>query len=207
MTSRERRAWKILYSIAVPAAALLIDAALYWSMKGWTYNLREHGAAAFWPIVLAFGFLFFPLGAGLLAKAVFDLRSARASTHWRVADGRVTDSTIEIHEYTRRGWIGWDTYQEYLPKVAYAYEAAGNAYTNDLTAFGLAPLETRAEAEGMLRGCPKGGPVRVHYDPDDPGTSVLQSTGGWAFKALGLALVFALTPFAIAIAMVTHRPY
>jgi hypothetical protein len=207
MTSRERRVFKILYAIVVPAGVLLLDAAFYVSMKGWTYNLREHGAAAFWPIVLAFGFLFFPIGAGVLAKAMFDIWSARASTHWRVAEGRVTDSTIEIHEYTRRGWIGWDTVQEYLPKVAYAYEAAGSTYKNDLTAFGLSPLESRGDAERMLRGYPKGAPVRVHYDPDDPGTSVLQSTGGWAFKALGAALVTAAIPFGAAFIMVTHRPF
>jgi hypothetical protein len=204
MTSRERRAFSILCWIVIPVVVLAIDAAFYWSMKGWTYNVREHGMAAFWPGVLMFGLFFFPIGAGLLANAMFDLWSAQASTRWRVAEGRITDSTIEVHEYTRRAWIGWETYQEYLPKVAYAYEAAGSNYTNDLTAFGLAPLETRAEAEQMLRGYPKGGAVRVHYDPDDPGTSVLQSAGGWAFKALGAALVLTLTPFVIAIFVVTH---
>jgi uncharacterized protein DUF3592 len=206
MTSRERRAFKILYAVVVPVGVLLIDAALLMAMRAWTYNLKDHGAAAFWPIVVMLGALFFPIAAGLFAKSAFDLWSARASTHWRVAEGRVTESTIEIHEYTRRGWIGWDTVQEYLPKVAYAYEVAGSTYTNDLTAFGLSPLESREEAERMLRGYPKGAPVRVHYDPDDPGTSVLQSAGGWALTALGAALLTAAIPFGAAFMMVTHRP-
>jgi hypothetical protein len=202
MTSRERRVFGILCVVVIPAVVLAIDVAFYVGMKGWTYYVRRDGVAAFWPAVLMFGALFFPLAAGLFANAMFDLWSALASTRWRVADGRVTDCTVEVHEYTRRGWIGWETYQEYKPKIAYAYEVAGATYTNDLTAFGLSSFESREEAEGMLRGYPKGGTVRVHYDPDDPATSVLQSTGGWAFKALGLALACALTPFMIAVMIV-----
>ena len=80
-------------------------------------------------------------------------------------------------------------------------------YNNDLTAFGLAPFESREVAERMLRPYPKGAPVRVRYDPDDPGTSVLRTTGGWALTALGVAAVSAITPFAVAITMVTHRPF
>jgi hypothetical protein len=204
MTPGERRALGILRLIVIPVVVLAIDVALYVGMKGWTYNLREHGAAVFWPSVLMFGGLFFPLAAALFANAIFDLWSARVSTRWNVADGRVSDCTVEIQERTRRGWIGWETYQEYLPKVAYTYEVAGAAYTNDLTAFGLSPFERREEAEAVLRGYRKGGLVRVHYDPDDPATSVLQSTGGWALKALGLALLLALAPFVITIMIVMH---
>ncbi len=75
---------------------LAIDLWLYVSMRGWTYNVKDHGAAAFWPIVLAFGAVCFPLAASAFANAVFDLWSARASMRWRATAGRVTDSTIEI---------------------------------------------------------------------------------------------------------------
>lgn len=202
MTSRERRVWTIVCWVVIPAAVLLIDAAFYVSMRAWTYNLKDHGAAAFWPIVLTWGAVFFPLAAGIFGQAIFDLWSARASTRWRVTEGLVTDSSIEISEYAQRSLIGLDTIQEYLPKVAYAYEAEGNTYNNDLTAFGLAPLESREEAERMLRPYPKGARIRVRYHPEEPSTSVLQTTGAWAFQAVGVALVSAITPFALAITMV-----
>ncbi len=54
----------------------------------------------------------------------------------------------------------------------------------------------------MLRRYPKGAPVRVRYDPEDPGTSVLQTSGGRAFKALGGALGLAIIPFTLAFAIV-----
>ena len=207
MTSRERRVFKILYAVIIPLAVLAVDVTLYVSMHGWTYYVKRDGWATFWPIVLAFGGLFFPIAAGVAAKALFDLWSARASTRWLVAEGRVTSSTVEQQEHTRRAWVGYETYYEYLPKIAYTYEAGGSSHTNDLTAFGLSAFETRPEAEQMLRAYPIGAPVRVHYDPEDPGTSVLQSVGGWAFKALGGAVLTAIFPFGIAYTLVAGSPF
>jgi len=208
MTSRERRAAKILYTWIIPLSVLAVDVWLYVSMRGWTYNLKEHGTDTFWPFVLMMGGLFFPAAALIGGKAIFDMWSARASTRWRVTQGRVTDTRIEEAEHTRRAWIGYETYYEYLPKVTYTYEAAGSTYTNDLTAFGLSESESRAEAERTVRSYPKGKPVNVRYDPDDPGTSVLQTTGGWALKALGVAVGLATTPFWLAIMiLMTHRAY
>jgi hypothetical protein len=203
MTSRQRKAWKLLYVILLPLGVLAIDAYLYVSMRGWTYYVRKDGAATFWPAALALGAFFFPLAAGLLAKACLDMWNARASAHWPIADGRVTDTRIEEEEYSRRGWIGYDTYYEYLPKVAYTYEAAGRSWSNNLTAFGLSAFKSRAEAEQMLRGYAKGAPVRVRYDPDDPAISVLQSSGGWALKAIGAALMLVIIPFGVAFTLVT----
>lgn len=202
MTSRERRAWTILYMWIIPLSVLAVEVWLYVSMRGWTYNLKAHGTDAFWPIVLAIGGILFPIAAFIGGKALFDMWSARASTRWRVTQGRVTDTKIEEEEYTRRAWIGYETYYEYLPKVTYTYEAVGSTYTSDLTAFGLGKSESRAEAERMVQSYPKGKPVNVRYDPDDPGTSVLQTTGGWALKALVIALGAAATPFLFAFEMV-----
>lgn len=205
MTPRERLTWKILCYGVVPAAVLAADVALYVLMRGWTYSVKEHGAAAFWPGVLMFGALFFPLAAAALAKALYDLANARASTRWPAVEGRVTDSAVKPMEHSRRAWIGWETYYTYLPSVAYEYEAAGQHYKNDLTAFGLTSFDTSEEAEAVLARYPKGAPVRVHYDPDDPQASVLQSTGGWAFRTMIAAVFLAAIPFSITIMAVTQR--
>jgi hypothetical protein len=96
MTSRQRRVWTIVFWIVVPATVLALDAWFYVSMDAWNYNLRQHGAATFRPIVLTFGAVFFPLSAGIFGQAIFDLWSARRSTRWRVAEGRVTGNSIEV---------------------------------------------------------------------------------------------------------------
>lgn len=208
MTRRERRVWMILYAWIIPLSVLAFDVWLYVSMRGWTYNLKEHGTGTFWPFVLMMGGIFFPIAALIGGKAIFEMWSARASARWRVTQGRVTDTRIEETEHTRRGWIGYETYYEYLPKVTYTYEVAGSTYTNDLTAFGLSESESRAEAESVLRPYPKGALIRVRYHPDEPGTSVLQTTGRWALKALGVAVGLATTPFWLAIMiLMTHRAY
>ena len=56
----------------------------------------------------------------------------------------------------------------------------------------------------MLTGYPKGAAIRVHYDPDDPKTSVLQTAGRWAWQAMLGALVCAFIPFVVAILLVTE---
>jgi hypothetical protein len=204
MTHGERVVSKFIYIGLIPATVFALDVSLYVSMKGWTYNLHDNGRDTFWPIVLIFGAFFFPIAAGTLAKAVFDLWAARASTRWSGAEGRVTDSAIENVERSRRGWIGYETYYEYRPAVSYAYEVAGQTYDNNVIGFGLAPLEERGEAEQLLHSYPKGCSVRVHYDPDDPQASVLLNAGGWALRAAMSALIAAAFPFGIAIVMVLH---
>lgn len=205
MTSRQRRVWTIVFWIVVPATVFALDAWFYVSMEGWNYNLRQHGTATFWPIVLTFGAVFFPLSAGIFGQAIFDLWSARKSTRWRVTEGRVTGNSIEVSEYYQRSLLGTDAVEQYLPKVAYAYEVEGKSYSNDLTAFGLNPLESREEAAWMLRPYPKGAAIRVRYHPEEPGTSVLQTAGVHALRNLGLALGAASTPFTLAVIMVANR--
>jgi hypothetical protein len=203
MTPRARRNWKIIYFGVVPATVLAIDVALYVHMKGWQYNVKADGRAAFWPGLLLLGAMLFPIIAAALSHAIFELASARLSTRWPAVEGRVTDSAIKPVEQSRRAWIGWETYYTYQPTVAYAYEAAGRPYNNDLIAFGLESFDTREEAEAILAGYPKGAPVRVHYDPDDPQSSVLQMAGGWAWRAIVSALVALLAIFWLMITVVT----
>jgi Protein of unknown function (DUF3592) len=90
--------------------------------------------------------------------------------------------------------------------VGYEYVAARRKYKNDLIASGLGSLDTREEAEAVLRSYPKGARVRVHYDPDDPQPSVLQIAGGWALRAIGSALVaLAIVFFLAMIAVISPR--
>jgi hypothetical protein len=205
MSPRARRDWKILCSAVVPAAVFAVDATIYIHIKGWQHGVKVDGPAAFWPVVLLLGALVFPIIAAALANAIFELASAKLSTRWLAVDGCVTDSAVKAVEHSRRAWIGWETYYSYRPAVAYEYEAAGRQYKNDLIAFGLGSLDTREEAEAMLGRFPKGARVRVHYDPDDPQSSVLQMAGGWALRAIVSALVALMLVFWLVIQVVMSR--
>jgi hypothetical protein len=110
---------------------------------------------------------------------------------WPVADGRVTAGRIEVIEVAR-GKSLIRTYETYLPVVSYAYEVAGARRSNDIPAI---TRKSREEAEEALRAYPVGTPVQAHYDPDDPGTAVLQTGDESAFRSLGFTLLFAALPF------------
>jgi hypothetical protein len=193
MTRGQRQALKIICLAVVPAAALAVDGWFYVSLKSWTYSLRGSGAAVFWPAVLTLGALFFPFAAFFFGNDLFQNWSSHASARWPVAEGRVTGGKIEVLEVAR-GKSLISTYETYLPKVTYCYEVAGATCSNDLPEFEV-PRKTREEAEEVLRLYPVGTPVRVHYDPDDPGTAVLPIRDGWAFRSLGPTLFFAAAPF------------
>lgn len=201
MTRGQRRALKIICLAVLPAAALAVDGWFYVSMKGWTYSLRENGADVFWPGVLTLGALFFPLAALGLGSDLFQFLSTGGSASWPVAEGRVTGGRIEIIERPRgKSAILYD--ETYLPVVTYAYEVAGTGCSNDIPAISR---KRREEAEGVLLSYPVGAPLRVYYDPDDPGTSVLETGDGSAFRSFGFTLLFAALPFLIISLIIAWR--
>jgi hypothetical protein len=191
MTRGQRQALTVICYAVLPVAALAVDAWFYVSLKSWTYNLRDSGAAVFWPGVLTLGALFFPFAALFFGNDLFQNWSTRGSARWPVAEGRVTGGRIEVN-LRRRGKSAISAYETYSPVVPYAYEVAGTACGNDLPA---SDFKSREEAEEVLRSYPVGAPVRVHYDPDDPGTAVLQIRDEWVFRSLGPTLFFAAAPF------------
>jgi hypothetical protein len=197
MTRERRQRLKIFCFGVLPAAALAIDASFYVSMQGWTYSLRGSGADVFWPGVLLLGLMFFPLAAASVGYDLFHDWSTRGSARWPIVGGRVTAGSIYV------AYSGLSP-TRYVPLADYAYEVAGTIYRNLLPAPGLKSrmyrvllppgLKSREEAEEVLRSYPVGAQLRVYYDPDDPGTSVLE-TGDGAFRLLGLTLFFAALPF------------
>lgn len=204
MTPDERRAVTILYVGVIPLSLLAIDVWLYASMRGWTYNVQEHGTDAFWPIVLALGGILFPIAAFLAGNALFDLWRARTSRRWRLAEGRVTDTAVEEIEYSPGRWIIGYGNLTYAPKVTYTYEVAGRTYSGNFIAFGLGEFMMRGRAARALQPYRKGALVNVRYDPKDPGTSVLETTSGWALKGMLFACGTAAAPFVIALVMISR---
>ncbi|MGB8854985.1 MAG: DUF3592 domain-containing protein [Pirellulales bacterium] len=123
---------------------------------------------------------------------------AAASTGWPTADGRITRSQLarSISEGTTM----------YSADISYEYDVAGRRFDGDCVWFGdnsstsdAAPYRRAVEQYAV------GTEVKVHYDPDDPITSVLEPGVTWASSMLyfiglgmltvgGLILASALVP-------------
>ena len=192
--TRERRQRLMIFCVGIfPAAVLAIDLWLYVSMEGWTYSLLNDGTDALWPGVLMFGLVCFPLAAAFLGYDLFHYWSKRESLRWPVADGRVTAARIEIFK-VKSARSTFDTSASFTPIITYAYEVAGTTHSDDIP---LISHERREAADAVLRLHPVGAPLRVHYDPQDPGASVPEAGDDVAFGGVGGALVCAAVPFVL----------
>jgi uncharacterized protein DUF3592 len=136
------------------------------------------------------------IGALVAVSSGLDLMSAVTAARWPTAPGSISASVI------RNDTVGYtsgrlSTRRLLVPRlhVTYTYVVAGQRYTNSqysvlTTAVGVATLQT-------LRKYPVGDTVRVHYDPENRSTAVLDASipGGRVVQAM-LGLVVALTTWA-----------
>jgi len=116
--------------------------------------------------------LFIGGGLFLLVMAFLQYSKAKkAATEWQSVQGVVQDSELSIrHTRSSRG----TSTAQYSPKVTYQYQVNGQSISNDSIAFGNSNMP-RKKAEEKLAEYPKGAMVMVHYDPNDPTKSVLET--------------------------------
>jgi uncharacterized protein DUF3592 len=132
------------------------------------------------------------LGAAGVAYHLLAAISGAVAKRWPVVAGVVTSSTIEQIP-SRFGHY-------YKPCVAYTYSVAGVTYTGKQRRFGDDDFEFKSSAASRLAKYTFGAQTPVHYDPDDPSTSVLEPgteshtyigivfSGAWFLFALGALL-------------------
>jgi hypothetical protein len=136
------------------------------------------------------------IGALVAVSSGLDLMSAVTAAQWPTAPGSISASVI------RNDTVGY-TASRLRPRrltvprlhVTYTYVVAGERYTSSqysvlAAAVGVATLQ-------ILRKYPVGDTVRVHYDPENRSTAVLDTSipGGRVVQAM-LGLVVALTTWA-----------
>lgn len=93
----------------------------------------------------------------------------RAPAEWTPVPARVVSATMKVKE--RHGEYHTVSY---IPRLAYAYEIAGETHRGDrLYLFQRWNSEDRTEADAMLARFPVGGSVTAYVDPRDPGQAVL----------------------------------
>ena len=77
----------------------------------------------------------------------------------------------------------------------YSYEVESVSYEGDKISMSESSVRSWSRAQKMASGYPKGGNVRVFYDPDDPQTSVLVTglnASIWVMPGLGLCSMMSL---------------
>ena len=99
------------------------------------------------------------MGIGLMVGGAWFERKGIVSRHWPTVDGTVVTSRL----VSRRGWHA---------DVRYEYSVAGILHRNNSVS-----LDVFSTARGEVARYEVGRHVAVHYDPADPGSSILEPGG------------------------------
>ena len=128
----------------------------------------------------AWGRQFVPvvIGVIVLVFGVIVRQHAMRSRLWPVAPGVVTESSL----------YGGRKGNSKKARIFYRYAVNGQTYRGDVVSFGRLFLDDQSE---WVARYPQSAMVDVHYDPQDPGVSVLEpglgSSPTWLiFGGLGL---------------------
>ena len=132
------------------------------------------------------------LGMAMTGWGAYKVWRAAASADWPETTGSVTKSRVQ--ETIRPRYSRWLLGRyKYSPQITYRYTIGGRSYVNDEYSFWDAGSGDAGEARGIVRRYPPGRQVVVHYNPDDPGISVLHTGMDWSSAAtLGIGLLLLL---------------
>lgn len=116
--------------------------------------------------------LMYGVGTGILAYALLLWRgrvaAARRAAEWSTVEGEVHRAGI-VHERN------YDSADDFIADVRFAYRVAGRTYEGDaLRVGGKTVYQNRGLAELALLPYGPGAPVRVFYDPRRPERAVLE---------------------------------
>ncbi|WP_435010560.1 DUF3592 domain-containing protein [Tundrisphaera lichenicola] len=148
----------------------LITAGLYFNALGWLGSHVENPDRA--PLVAA--------AAGMgLAASLFTLvftQAVRRACAWPITRGRITAAGVEA--FRARPDFD-DTHRRprvrFKPRVTYSYEVKGRQYIGDRLTMGVTVAASFPGLAGRITArYPVGSEVDVHYNPLDPGESVLR---------------------------------
>ncbi len=96
-------------------------------------------------------------------------QQTRAAEAYVPVDGAVVESQLRHHHRSRGSGDTWS------PRIVYRYTVDGRTYENDVYAHQHIAFTVEAAAQQIVDAHPVGGPIRVHYDPSTPASSVLST--------------------------------
>ena len=123
---------------------------------------------------LCVGGVIFLVFIGGIFATIFGFRNRRkgsASQNWPAAGGVITNAWIQESQDTDdEGY----TSTTYTPKWEYQYNVGQQTFTNSRISFGgVSGYGRHKKAQEELNRFPVNSQVRVYFDPDNPGESVL----------------------------------
>jgi hypothetical protein len=178
--------------IAGPLAALVLPLLGGW-LLGAFENFQLGSSQAVTPLqaFTLLGAMLFPCAAFVYAQDEWNRAQAHAARGWPTVPGEVHESRIDSK---------WSQHRRlYRLVLSYRYEVGRDGYDGDMAMFGPSWLTSRTSTEALARKYPVGAKVTVHYDPDDPKTSVLDVSDAMARQNSWRVWLFVLFPFAFTI--------
>lgn len=116
--------------------------------------------------------IFFLIGGILLVLALNTRSSSDLSREWPEVDGVVLAAAMQ--EYAHLETEVGKAKHTYEPVVTYQYTVNGHPFTNHRISVGASRFNYRT-AEKILKRYASGTAVHVHYNPQDPQESVLET--------------------------------
>jgi hypothetical protein len=123
------------------------------------------------------------LAIGVVLLVVFgrNVIRGRESQNWPTVPGTVLYTGMETYQSTDDDGSTTTTYGA---TIQYNYAVAGQSYEGNRRTFSEVRTSSRRRAEQILQKYPQGSAISVHYDPDNPAESVLETGVSWGAYAL-----------------------
>jgi uncharacterized Zn-binding protein involved in type VI secretion len=140
-------------------------------------------------ILLILGVVFFGIGALFLFLTLRARQKAKTSQGWPTAQGRVL--AVDIQEHRSYDGDHHHTRVSYEPVVQYQYTVSGRQYNNKRIAFGATSFD-RSTAQKKASQYATGMAVSVHYNPNKPEESVLETSASGSTVFMVVGILFAV---------------
>jgi hypothetical protein len=183
VSAKELTCWRLARAV-IPLAVLVATIGLGQMLHAWPGDWL---ATTSGPLtnVFTFGLGVFPGAAFIILFSAFNWRRAVAAKSWPVTTGRVVASETTL------------LYAP-APIVRFRYTVDGEEYESDKIQFGRLSSWTEETARRVATRYPAGAHVRVHYDPDDPDTAVLELAHDAARRGVWMGAALFVLPFVLA---------
>ena len=156
-----------LAMLAGPAAAFVLPLLVTGLLGGFDDFQLVNQPVTFLQALGTLGAMLFPFGTYLYIRRKWNQARVRLSQSWPTVPGKVQSSEIE-RRVTGLPAVLWKL------ALSYGYEVSGNWYQGDAVQFGPKYVSSKELIFAHAEKYPAGTAVTVHYDPDDPATSVLE---------------------------------
>jgi hypothetical protein len=186
------RLWERLGTIG-PPLAFILPLAVLWLLGGFDDFQWIGGSVTLAQSFAMLGAMCFPFAVFLYCGARWNQALAHASSAWPTTTGVVNESSVKGSEGRRR--------PSYRLELRYSYEVDGQSYDGDQAQFGPTRVTEKLPIETLAKRYPQGAQVTVHYDPDDPSTSVLDTSDEMARQMDWRIWYLAAAPFLVSVAV------